>query len=53
LIFENRSGAYIVVCEQRIAENQRFSTELVEFLTGSMWHNSDFSIIVCQGGNYV
>lgn len=30
LIVENRSAAYIEVCEQRIAENQRLSASIVE-----------------------
>lgn len=33
LIFENRSGAYIEVCEQRITENQQFAAGLVELST--------------------
>ncbi len=33
LIFENRSGAYVVICEQRIAENRRFLTSIVEMMT--------------------
>ena len=30
LIFENRSAAYMGVCEQRIGENQRFTTIIVD-----------------------
>jgi hypothetical protein len=29
-IFENRSGAYLGVCEQRITKNQAFMTSIVE-----------------------
>jgi hypothetical protein len=32
LIFENRSGAYLGVCEQRITENQAFLPSIVEFI---------------------
>ncbi|MCD6039418.1 MAG: hypothetical protein K0S27_818 [Gammaproteobacteria bacterium] len=29
-IFENCSGAYMQVCEQRIAENRHFPADIVE-----------------------
>jgi len=32
LIFENRSAAYVWLCEQRIAENRLFMADIVEIL---------------------